>query len=60
MFDTIMVQKITTVKREPTPTEIEESEEKIAREKLAEKLEKEAEERSAQRIYEEAMRWMDR
>ena len=56
MFDTIIVQKITTVKREPTPAEIKESEEKIAREKL----EKETEERRAQHIYEQAMHWMDR
>ena len=60
MFDTIIVQKVTTVKREPTPAEIKESEEKIAKEKLAEKLKKEAEERRAQSIYEQAMHWMDR
>ncbi len=60
MFDTVIVQKVATVKREPTPAEIKESEEKIAKEKLAEKFEKETEERRTQRIYEEAMRLMDR
>ncbi len=60
MFDTIIVQKVTTVKRGVTPAEIKESEEKIARENLAEKLEKEAEERRARSIYEQAMHWMDR